>query len=125
MSNPEVEEVLAELGIDVSADGHVALVHATLATSADAIKESGTMVGVEGIYLCTSKSIVGRIVEPVEGVLHVRVAVDDLTLHRRPDELTEMADEAQAEFIVLANDGEGYAPVCVGAFEPLKREDFD
>jgi hypothetical protein len=43
MPNPEVEHILARLGIKASPDGAVELCHATLASSADAIQQTGEM----------------------------------------------------------------------------------
>jgi len=128
MTNPEVEQVLSRIGIEPAADGAVELCHATLATSARAIQQSGEMnAAADGIFFCTSPEIIGRIVDEADGVLRVRVLVDDLIIHRDPDFLASLLpdSELQAEFVCFAPGGATYRPLAILEFEPLSRDAFD
>jgi len=127
MANPEVDSILEALGIMPADDGTVELFHATFETSAAAIQSSGAMVGTDGFFFCTSKSIVGRIVEGSDGALRVRVLVDDLVVHRDPDTIANVLSDAerQAEFLVLPDHGSEYRPAAVLGFERLDRDAFD
>ena len=71
--------------------------------------------------------IIGRIVDPANGVLRIRVALDDLIVHRHPDLIADLLpdSEPQAEFICLANSGAAYRPSKILTFEALGRDAFD
>ena len=127
MANPRAEEVLARLDIEVAADGTVELCHATTSVAADASKKSGELATEDdAVYFCTSLDVVARRVEPTDGVLRVRVAVDDLIVHRDDwlmDDLLRDA-ERQAEFKCLPNSGASYRPAQVLNFEAVARGGF-
>jgi hypothetical protein len=125
MANPRAEEVLARLDIEVAADGTVELCYATTSAAADASQKSGELAtDDDAVYFCTSRDTVARRVEPTDGVLLVRVAVDDLIVHRDDWIMDDLLREAerQAEFKCLRNSGANYRPAEVLNFEPVGRD---
>lgn len=125
MANRRAEEILARLDIEVAADGTVELCHASTAIAADASQRSGELA-TEGdaVYFCTSRDIVSRRVEPTDGVLRVRVAVDDLIIHRDDRIMGDLLRDAepQAEFKCLPNRDASYRPAEVLRFEAVGRD---
>ena len=123
VGDPHVQAILNELGLSIGGDGTIELFHATTEEAAAAIREAGALHGADGlVYFATHPAIASRIVEQAEGVLKCRVLVDDLVVHRRPDEL-EYLDDPQAEFLVIVRDDGGYAPVEMGDFVRVSRDD--
>lgn len=79
-----VEGVLAAAGLEVGGDGGVALLHATSAEGAGAIIGTGRLLAAEGethVYVATHPSIAADLGGDV--LVPVRIAVDDLLVHRR------------------------------------------
>jgi hypothetical protein len=123
MANPEVEVLLAELGIGVEPDRTTWLCHATTSATAQVIQQSGVLRSRDGlVYVATHPAIACRIVDPADGVLRVRVAVDDLYVHRRPDELDDRIP--QAEFVVYPTSGDEYEPAEIDGFTAVDRDDY-
>src|SRR5271154_3195930 len=106
MANPAAEVILARLDIEVATDGTVELCHAMTLVAADAVQKSSELAtDGDAVYFCTSPEIFARIVDPADGVLRVRVAVDDLIVHRDDWLMADLLREAepQAEFKCLPN----------------------
>ena len=105
-NNPEAERMLRELGMPVASDGTVELYHATTKTAADRIIADGALQASDGnVYLATHPAIASRISHPADGVVRLRAAVDDLFVHRRPDQVP--SECPQAEFIVYPDGSTG------------------
>lgn len=123
MTNPEVEALLAQVGVAVEMDHTVWLHHATTSEAARAIQRSGRLRSDDGsVYVATHPAIACRIVSPVDGVLRVRVGIDDLLVHRRPDQLPD--EIPQAEFVLYVTHGDEYRPTEIGGFVEVGRDDY-
>ena len=124
--DPEVLRILAELGLPVAVGGTVDLQHATTKASAVSIATSGVLESrVGAVYFCTHPSIIGRIVDPADGVLDVTVVASDLLVHRDIDACARFDENhPQAEFVVYTTVS-GYKPAAIGDFQEYSRTAFD